>query len=409
VSTDDPLQRPLEGNRLCAREQFLAELGKALQMGACWGLVLSQPVPGQAADGALRVEKITVRPVEISGQRCYQLAERRGKQEFHRNLGADELLRRTTEEIGAVFARADLYTRSADLYLRINGRNGAHMARKKPSRSAPPVLAHDRRKRYIIPEGEPCAFMQEIGVMTPAGQVKAARQAKFRQVNRFLELVEDVLPELPPDGSLRVIDFGCGKSYLTFALHHLLRNIHQRDVEIVGLDLKANVVRDCQRIAERLGCTGLRFEVGDIAGYVPGGAVDLVVTLHACDTASDAALARAIGWKTRVILAAPCCQHEMAGLLSTDVLPGILGFGILKERFAALATDALRAAILERAGYQTQIVEFIDLEHTPKNLLLRAIRRAQPDPAAADAVVLLKRQLGIGEFSLERLLQDVPA
>jgi SAM-dependent methyltransferase len=399
----------LGGNRLGAREQFLAELGKALQVGECWGLVLSQPVPGQAGDGALRVEKVTVRPVEISGQRCYQLAERRGKQEFHRNLGADELLRRTTEEVGAAFAQADLYTRSADLYLRFNGRNGAHLARKKPSRSAAPVLAHDRRKRYIIPEGEPCAFMQEIGVMTPAGQVKAARQAKFRQVNRFLELVEDVLPELPPDGSLHVIDFGCGKSYLTFALHHLLRNIHRREVEIVGLDLKAGVVRDCQRIAERLGCTGLRFEVGDIAGYAPGGAVDLVVTLHACDTASDAALARAIGWQTRAILAAPCCQHEMAGLLSTDVLPGILGFGILKERFAALATDALRAAILERAGYQTQIVEFIDLEHTPKNLLLRAIRRAQPDPAAADAVELLKRQLGIREFSLERLLQDLPA
>lgn len=400
----------MSGSGLHAREQFLAELAKSLQTAECWGLVLSQPVRRLAEEGVPGIEKITVRPVEISGQRCYQLAERRGKQEFHRNLGAAELLGRISDELGVGFSQADLYTRSADLLLRMNGRNGAaNMTRKQPSRSAPPMLAHDRRKRYIIPEGEPCAFMQEIGVMTPAGQVKAARQAKFRQVNRFLELVEDVLPELPTDGSLRVIDFGCGKSYLTFALHHLLRNIHQRDVDIVGLDLKAGVVRDCQRIAEKLGCAGLRFEVGDIAGYAPGGGVDLVVTLHACDTASDAALAQAIRWKTKVILAAPCCQHEMAGLLATDVLPGILGFGILKERFAALATDALRAAILERAGYQTQIVEFIDLEHTPKNLLLRAIRRAQPDPAAADAVDLLKRQLGIREFGLERLLQDVPA
>jgi SAM-dependent methyltransferase len=398
----------LGGDRLCARKQFLAELGKALQKGECWGLVLSQPLARQAGDGVVRVDKITVRPVDISGQHCYQLAERRGKQEFHQNIGANELLRRTSDELGAGFAWADLYTRSADLSLRMHDRKGAHMRRRKPSRTAPPVLAHDRRKRYIIPEGEPCAFMQEIGVMTAAGQVKAARQAKFRQVNRFLELVEDILRELPPDGCLRVIDFGCGKSYLTFALHHLLRNIHQRDVEIVGLDLKAGVVSDCQRIAERLGCTGLRFEVGDIAGYAPSGAVDLVVTLHACDTASDAALAQAIRWRAKVILAAPCCQHEIAGLLSTDLLPGILGFGILKERFAALATDALRAAVLERAGYQTQIVEFIDLEHTPKNLLLRAIRRAQPDPAAADAVDLLKRQLGIREFSLEHLLQDVP-
>lgn len=408
MSAEDRLHGPLNGNRLCAREQFLAELGKALQRGECWGLVLSKPLEGQAGDGAPRVSKITVRPVEIAGQCCYQLAERRGQQEFHRNLAAHELLGRATEELGAGFAQADLCTPSADLLLRMHDRNNAHLTRRKPSRTAPPTLAHDRRKRYIIPEGEPCAFMREIGVMTPAGQVKAARQAKFRQVNRFLELVDDVLQELPPDGTLRVIDFGCGKSYLTFALHHLLRNIHQRDVEIVGLDLKAGVVRDCQRIAEKLGCIGLRFAVGDIAGYTPAGAVDLVVTLHACDTASDAALAQAMRWKTKVILAAPCCQHEMAGLLSADVLPGILRFGILKERFAALATDALRAAILERAGYQTQIVEFIDLEHTPKNLLLRAIRRAQPDPAAADAVDLLKRQLGIREFGLERLLQDVP-
>jgi SAM-dependent methyltransferase len=201
-----------------------------------------------------------------------------------------------------------------------------------------------------------------------------------------------------------VVDFGCGKSYLTFALHHLLKRIRRRDVEIVGLDLKADVVRDCQRIAGKLGSTELRFEVGDIAGYAPDAAVDLVVTLHACDTASDAALAQAISWKAKVILAAPCCQHEVAGLLPSDVLPGVLKFGILKERFAALATDALRAAILERAGYQTQIVEFIDLEHTPKNLLLRAVRRKQPDPAAAAAVESLKRQLGVGECSLERLL-----
>lgn len=389
------------------REQFLEELGKALQLGECWGLVLSQPRPEQADDGFLQVDKITVRPVEISGRACYQLAERRGKQEFHQNISANELLRRVADEVGIAFGQADLYTSSADLSLRVKG-HGAHMSRSKPSRAAP-VLAHDRRKRYLIPEGVPCAFMQEIGVMTSAGQVKAAKQAKFRQVNRFLELVDDALPDLPPDGCLRVIDFGCGKSYLTFALHHLLRNIRQRDVKILGLDLKADVVRDCQRIAEKLGCAGLRFEVGDIASHVPAGAVDLVVTLHACDTASDAALAQAIRWRAQVILAAPCCQHEVAGLLSADILPGMLKFGILKERFAALATDALRAAILERAGYQTQIVEFIDLEHTPKNLLLRAVRRKQPDPAAAAAFELLKSQLGIREFSLERLLASRPA
>ena len=381
----------------------MAELAEALQRDQCWGLVLHKPCSTPSGGSSARADKISIRPVEIAGRRCYQLAERRGQQEFHRNLDVQDLLRRLAGQIPANFSQADLYTSSADLSLRLTGRNEPRLTRRKPSR-APPALAHDRRKQYLIPEGQPCAFMQAIGVMTPAGQVRAAKQAKFRQVNRFLELVDDALPELPPDGSLRVIDFGCGKSYLTFALHHLLSNIRQRDVEIVGLDLKTEVVRDCQQIAEKLGCTGLRFEVGDIAGYAPGGAVDLVVTLHACDTASDAAIAQAMRWQAKVILAAPCCQHEVAGLLSADPLPGILRFGILKERFAALATDALRAAILERAGYQTQILEFIDLEHTPKNLLLRAVRRDHPDPAAAASVELLKSQLGIREFSLERLL-----
>lgn len=387
--------------------QFLAELSTALQQDECWGLVLSRPRVNPPDGVSSHASRLSVRPVEISGQRRYQIAERCGKQEFHRNLNANELLERVAAQLGKDFAHADLFTKSADLSLRIAGGDKVRMMRGQPSRAAP-ALSHDRRKQYIIPEGQPCAFMQAIGVMTATGQVKAARQAKFRQVNRFLELVADVLPELPATGTLQVIDFGCGKSYLTFALHHLLRNIHHREVQIVGLDLKAEVVRDCQRIAEQLQCRGLRFEVGNIDGYARSGPLDLVVTLHACDTASDAALAQAIRWQTRVILAAPCCQHELAGLLSPDVLPAMLGYGILKERFAALATDALRAAILERAGYQTQIVEFVDLEHTPKNLLLRAIRRERPDPASAAAYELLKSQLGIREFSLERLLASPP-
>jgi hypothetical protein len=159
---------PAREDRLRGREQFLDELGKALQRGECWGLVLSRPRPEQAGDGFLQVDKISVRPVEISGRACYQLAERRNKQEFHQNISANELLRRVADEVGIAFGQADLYTSSADLSLRMKGRNGAHLTRRKPSRAAP-VLAHDRRKRYLIPEGEPCAFMQEIGVMTSAG------------------------------------------------------------------------------------------------------------------------------------------------------------------------------------------------------------------------------------------------
>ncbi len=388
--------------RECSLTEFLDLLRESLARDACWGVVLSQPCRGGTfADCP---SKLTVRPIELSGSRCFQLAERRGKQEFHQNLAAEELLIRITSEFGERFEQADLFTPDADYSARVIRQGVARVTCRKPSKSAP-ALTHDRGKQYLIPEGRPCPFLAEIGVMTPSGQVKAAKQAKFRQVNRFLEFVDDVLPELPPNRLIRVIDFGCGKSYLTFAMHYLLTKLRGREVEIIGLDLKAEVVADCQRIAEKLDCRGLRFEVGDIAGYAAVGPVDLSVSLHACDTATDAALAQAVRWKAKVILAVPCCQHEVFGLLTDDSLPGLLRHGILKERFAALATDALRAALLEAVGYRTQVIEFIDLEHTPKNLLLRAIRSDQPLANVFERYEQLKQQLGLRDFALERLLQ----
>lgn len=385
--------------RECSLTEFLDRLRDSLREDACWGVVLSQPC--RDAEGPT---KLTARPVELSGERRYQLAERRGKQEFHQNLNADELVARIKADFGEGFEQADLFTPDGDYSARVIRNGVARMTRRKPSKSAP-TLTHDRRKQYLIPEGRPCPFLAEIGVMTPSGQVKSAKQAKFRQVNRFLEFVDDVLSELPETGVLRVIDFGCGKSYLTFALHYLLTELRGREVEIIGLDLKAEVVRDCQRIAEKLGCHGLRFEVGDIAGYAVTGPVDMSVSLHACDTATDAAIAQAVRWQVKVILAVPCCQHEVFGLLPDETLPGLVQHGILKERFAALATDALRAALLEAVGYRTQVVEFIDLEHTPKNLLLRAVRTDQPISGAGERYERLKTQLGLRHFALERLLQ----
>ncbi len=383
--------------RECSLKEFLDLLRDSLNRDACWGVVLSQPCRGESPS------KLTVRPVELSGERCYQLAERRGKQEFHLNLNAAALQTRITSDFGERFEQADLFAPDADYSARVIRKDVVRLTKRRPSKSAP-ALTHDRGKQYLIPEGRPCPFLTEIGVMTPAGQVKAAHQAKFRQVNRFLEFVDDVLPELPPTGVLRVIDFGCGKSYLTFALHYLLTELRGREVEIIGLDLKAEVVRDCQQIAERLGCRGLRFEVGDIAGYETTGPVHLSVSLHACDTATDAALAQAVRWQARVILAVPCCQHELFGLLSDAALPGLLQHGILKERFAALATEALRAGLLEAVGYRTQVVEFIDMEHTPKNLLLRAVRTDRPSLESRDRYEQLKQQLDLREFALERLL-----
>ena len=243
----------------------------------------------------------------------------------------------------------------------------------------------------------------------PDGRVRSQRRAKFRQVNRFVELVDDVVAALPP-GRLRVVDYGSGRAYLTFALHDLLTRVHGRQVDLLGLDLKPDVVAECEALARSLDATGLRFELGDIADADLSG-VDLVVSLHACDTATDAALERAVRAHARVILAVPCCQHELLGQLSSDVLRPLLRHGTLKERFAAEVTDAARARLLELAGYDVQVVEFVPLEHTPKNVLLRATRTDRPAREAARLATEYRAfadSLGI-EPSLERLLRDVVA
>jgi len=259
----------------------------------------------------------------------------------------------------------------------------------------------------VLEEGQPVPFLVELGVMTPEGKVRAKRYDKFRQVNRFLELVEDVLPALRPEGSLRVVDFGSGKSYLTFALHHLLREVHRREVELVGLDLKRDVVERCEALARTLGTEGLRFEVGDIAGFEASGPVDLVVSLHACDTATDAALERAVRWESDVILAVPCCQHELSGQISNETLSPLLRHGLLKERFAADVTDAVRAQLLGLVGYDVQLAEFVELEHTPKNVLIRAVRRPGRQRERLGREYLeLKSSLAIDPY-LERALADL--
>ena len=201
-----------------------------------------------------------------------------------------------------------------------------------------------------------------------------ARFDKFRQINRFLEFVEDVLPELPKDRELTILDFGCGKSYLTFAMYYYLHELKGYDIRIIGLDLKTEVIKHCNALSARYGYDKLKFLEGNIADYTGVEAVDMVVTLHACDTATDYALAKAVGWNAKVILSVPCCQHEVNRQIANDVLAPVLEYGLIKERMSALITDAMRAQYLEREGYRAQILEFIDMEHTPKNILIRAVK-----------------------------------
>ena len=237
-----------------------------------------------------------------------------------------------------------------------------------------PMLSHNRTKKYLLKEGVPIPWLIDLGVMTPEGKIKNSRYDKFKQLNRYLEFIQDILPKLPKEREIRIIDFGCGKSYLTFAMYYYLRELKHYDIQVTGLDLKEDVIEKCQKLADQYGYDRLKFQQGDIASYEGADQVDMVVPLHACDTATDFARAKAVQWGAAVILSVPCCQHELNRQVENESLAPILEYGILKERFAALLTDGLRAQMLQSAGYDTQILEFISIEHTPKNLLIRAVK-----------------------------------
>ena len=235
-------------------------------------------------------------------------------------------------------------------------------------------LGHNRKKRYLLPEGTPVPFFVKLGVMTEEGKVVKAKYDKFRQINRFLEFIEDVRPVLDRDRELTMIDFECGKSYLTFAMYYYLHELKGYDLRIIGLDLKEDVIMHCNELAQEFGYEKLQFFIGDIADYEGVSQVDMVVTLHACDTATDYALEKAVAWNAKVILSVPCCQHELNRQMHSEIMQPVLKYGLIKERMASLITDALRAQLLERSGYRVQVLEFIDMEHTPKNILLRAVK-----------------------------------
>jgi len=384
-----------------------AEVVQALNAGACIQLVLSKPVDKKSSVG----QKVTLRPVTIKGKPHYQLALTRGQQEVHENLTCSETIERITKLWADHFREGYLYTQQADHHFQKTKQGTVRLKKQPPTKSNSPLVeSHDRVKQYLIPEASPCAFLEAIGVMTPAGKVKAAQYRKFRQINRYLEFINDIVPGLPESGELRILDFGCGKSYLTFATHYLFTEILNRDVSITGLDLKESVVADCQSIADRLQCKGLSFKTGDISQFNSGSRkCDLSISLHACDTATDAAIASAIQADASVIMAVPCCQHEIFQQISSETLTGLMQHGILKEKTAALVTDALRAQVLEICGYRTQVVEFIDTEHTPKNLLIKAVKRpSEWNPEELQITLLqyesLKNQFGIQSFYLERAL-----
>ena len=339
-------------------------------------VILSNP---SSKDGVI---KICARPMLKNKSLLFQIEEYTKTQVFHKNLTAGDAGSYLTGKLSsdassqtAEFKNALVETKSFTANVLVS-KKGTITIKKKMNTSAkqPKIsLSHNRKKKYILEEGIPVPFLIDLGVMTQNGNIVNAHYDKFRQINRFLEYIEDILPSLPTGRELRILDFGCGKSYLTFAIYYYLKVLKGYPVRITGLDLKEDVIRHCNELAVKYGYDKLEFLCGDIAYYDGCSQVDMVVTLHACDTATDYALAKAVGWGAKVILSVPCCQHELNKQMKNDLLSPVLHYGILKERMAALMTDGLRAQILEANGYRTQILEFIDMAHTPKNLLIRAV------------------------------------
>ena len=331
-------------------------------------------------DGAVRLK---LRPVMIKDELCFQMESYRGNQVFHHNVSAAEAMEEMGKAMEDSFRQLDVETMDFQAVALVSKKGKITIKKKKSGgeKAKELSLSHNRAKKYILEEGKQVPFLVDLGVQTQDGRIVKSRYDKFRQINRFLEFIADIMPILPKDRCVRIIDFGCGKSYLTFAMYYYLHELCGLDIRVTGLDLKKEVIRHCQELADKYGYEGLEFLQGDIADYSGEEKVDMVVTLHACDTATDYALYKAVRWNAEVILSVPCCQHEMNRQIACDIPKPALKYGLVKERMSALLTDALRGNLLEEAGYDTQLLEFIDMEHTPKNILIRAVKRKGTKPA----------------------------
>ncbi len=324
--------------------------------------------------------KIKIRPLLLKGELVFQKTAYKGTQVFHENLSGEELLEELLHEMQGNFRQLAAESLNGSLTVLVSKKGKVTAKYKENQKNAVkmrPELYHNRVKQYILKEGIPVPFLVDLGIQTREGAIVRAKYDKFKQINRYLEFVEDVLPVLKGEGAIHIIDFGCGKSYLTFALYYYLHELQKLDVMITGLDLKTDVIHNCNRLAQSYGYDRLQFVQGDIKNFTGSDQVDMVVTLHACDTATDYAIEKAVGWGAKVIFTVPCCQHEVNGQIQNKLLHPVLKYGLLKERLSAILTDAIRANLLEEAGYDTQVLEFIEMEHTPKNILIRAVRRQE--------------------------------
>ncbi|MBE5964130.1 MAG: SAM-dependent methyltransferase [Lachnospira sp.] len=362
-------------------------------------IVISSPLKDS------ELKKVRVRVIKLSNDIAYQVTEYVGTKVIHTNYDAVSLKEKLVQYMQG-FKQAQIETTSINATVLVSkkGTTTIKCKQKQQIEKAPLIQEHNRTKEYILKEGISVPFLVDLGIMTKEGKIVNSKYDKYRQINRFLEFIEDILPSLDSNKEQTIIDFGCGKSYLTFAMYYYLKELKNYDVRIIGLDLKRDVIEKCNELSASYGYEKLNFYVGDIASYSDVESVDMVVTLHACDTATDYALYKAVNWGAKVILSVPCCQHEANKTINNKDLAPVLKYGIIKERMSALITDAIRAQTLECKGYKTQILEFIDMEHTPKNILIRAVKKEKMQAKVAD-VSKLQEMLNL-DLTLCKLFKE---
>ena len=355
-------------------------------------------VLSNVADKEQRIQKVQIEKKE----KHFQIAQYSDKQVFHKNVDEEELISFCIEELGVNFLQLNAWMLRGEASLKLTKKRKLLFDIKKADNSAlaNEVRDNNRKKNYILEEGRVIEPLIDMGIFTKEGKIVNSMYDKFKQINRFIEIIDDELKKKIIT-HLNIIDFGCGKSYLTFIVYYYLTEIKKIKVNMIGLDLKEDVIKKCNNAAKKYGYENLSFELGDINGYSAPFKVDMVITLHACDMATDFALYNAVNWGAGYIFSVPCCQHELNAQIKSETFSLMTRYGIIKERFSALVTDAIRGNLLEYMGYNVNLLEFVDLSHTPKNILIRAVKN--PNKAenvklrAMDEVKKMMEEYGINQ------------
>ena len=348
--------------------------------------------------------KLEIKLISIKLTNVYQFIYYSDTQVFHKNLSYNETINTFKKEILDNYKNAQIFTSVNDYSLFSNRLKDVNIKKLNPSKIKI-KQTNNRQKNYILPENTFIPFLYELGIVSEEGKMHNSKYSKFKQVNRYLEFIEDVIDNFDTNKTINIVDFGCGKSYLTFATHYYFKEIKKLNVNLIGLDLKKYVINYCNRIVKKYNLQGIKFLTGDIKDYISDESVDMVKSLHACDTATDYALYQAIKWRSKVIFAVPCCQHELNKQINVFSLSAISDYGLIQERISSLLTDLSRAELLKSEGYKTQILEFIDLEHTPKNILIRATLSNSKDVNALKKLNELKKEFNY-TLTLEKLLNN---